>query len=355
MDFGFVFFGSVQIYPEVVLAEKRGFTHAWLYDSQMLASDVYAALALCAAYTQKIFLGPGVTNPASRIAPMTACAIASINALAPGRTILGIGTGNTARRTLGMPAARLSQLRDHIRVCRDLLAGKTTDYQEGERRRMIRFLNPKSGAVNIKQRVPIYVAASGAKSLELAGEIADGVILFGAVSPSLIDFALDHVRAGAERAGRNPKKIYSLCMTAFHLTKPGEKLETPRVRKAIGPFVTSASNLYAFASLDPNDLPADLRDDIMAFKYAYRVPDEPVETRHLKMYSDYLQGFKKEHESLVTEKMIRATTLTGTREEVIEAIHAMRKAGINQVAIQAVTDPRETIETFAKEVIRRVK
>lgn len=355
MDFGFVFFGSVQIYPEVVLAEKRGFTHAWLYDSQMLASDVYAALALCAAHTKKIFLGPGVTNPASRIAPMTACAIASINVLAPGRTILGIGTGNTARRTLGMPAARLSQLRDHIRVCRDLLAGKTTEYQEGERRRMIRFLNPKSGAINVKQRVPIYVAASGAKSLELAGEIADGIILFGAVSPSLIDFTLNHVRAGAERAGRNPKQIYSLCMTAFHLTKPGEKLETPRVRKAVGPFVTSSSNLYAFATLDPNDLPADLRADIMAFKYAYRVPDEPIETRHLKMYSDYLRGFKKEHESLVTEKMIRATTLTGTRDEVIEAIHAMKKAGINQVAIQAVTDPRETIETFAKEIMRRVR
>src|SRR5262249_57931364 len=100
----------------------------------------------------------------SRIAPMTASAIASINALAPGRTILGIGTGNTARRTLGMPAARLDVLREHIRVCRDLLAGKTTSYQEGERRRMIKFLNPRSGAINLRQRVPIYVAASGPKT-----------------------------------------------------------------------------------------------------------------------------------------------------------------------------------------------
>ena len=50
MDFGFVFFGSVHIYPAVALAEKRGFTHAWLYDSQMLTSDVYAALALCAMH-----------------------------------------------------------------------------------------------------------------------------------------------------------------------------------------------------------------------------------------------------------------------------------------------------------------
>jgi 5,10-methylenetetrahydromethanopterin reductase len=355
MDFGFVFFGSVQIYPEVVLAERRGFTHAWLYDSQMLASDVYAALALCAANTKKIFLGPGVTNPASRIAPMTACAIASINALAPGRVILGIGTGNTARRTLGMPAARLSQLRDHIEVCRGLLAGKTVPYQEGERRRMIKFLNPKSGAINIQKKVPIYVAASGPKTLELAGEIADGVILFGTVSPSLIDFAMSHVRAGAERAGRNPKKIYTLCMTAFHLTQPGEQLETPRVRKAVGPFVTSSSNIFAFSCPNPEDLPADFRDDLMAFKNAYRVPDEPIETRHLKLYSEYLQGFKKEHEPLVTEKMIRATTLTGTRDEVIEAIHNMRKAGIQQVAIQPVLDPRETIEAFSKEIIRRMK
>jgi len=93
----------------------------------------------------------------------------------------------------------------------------------------------------------------------------------------------------------------------------------------------------------------------MAFKTAYRVADEPVESRHLKLYSDYLQGFKKEHEPLVTEKMIRATTLTGTPEEVVDAIYAMKKAGLNQVAIQPVVDARETIETFSKEIIRRMR
>jgi 5,10-methylenetetrahydromethanopterin reductase len=72
MDFGCVFFGNANVYPAVALAERRGFTHAWLYDSQMLTSDVYAALALCAVNTKKIVLGPGVTNPASRIAPMSA-------------------------------------------------------------------------------------------------------------------------------------------------------------------------------------------------------------------------------------------------------------------------------------------
>jgi alkanesulfonate monooxygenase SsuD/methylene tetrahydromethanopterin reductase-like flavin-dependent oxidoreductase (luciferase family) len=85
------------------------------------------------------------------------------------------------------------------------------------------------------------------------------------------------------------------------------------------------------------------------------VPDESIETRHLTLYSDYLQGFKKEHEALVTEKMIRATTLTGTRDEVMDSIRAMQKAGIRQVAIQAVTDPKDTIETFSKEIMRRMK
>ncbi len=265
MDYGYVFFSGVHVYKDVRLAEKRGFTHAWLYDSQMLCSDVYASLALCAVNTKKIKLGPGVTNPASRIAPVTACSVASINELAPGRTILGIGTGNTARRTLGMPAARLAQMREHVEICRELLAGNTTSYQEGDRRRMIKFLNPKGGWINIKKKVPIYVAASGPKTLELAGEIADGIILFGAVSPSLIEFAMNHIRTGAERAGRNPKRIYTLCMTAFHLTKKGEKLEMSRVRKAVGPFVSSSSNIFAFSCPDPQDLPADLRDDLMAF------------------------------------------------------------------------------------------
>ena len=93
----------------------------------------------------------------------------------------------------------------------------------------------------------------------------------------------------------------------------------------------------------------------MAFKNAYRAPEGPIETRHLKLYADYLQGFKKEHEPLVTEKMIRATTLTGTKEEVLESVKAMKKAGIKQVAVQPVTDARTTIDAFARAVIRKMK
>jgi alkanesulfonate monooxygenase SsuD/methylene tetrahydromethanopterin reductase-like flavin-dependent oxidoreductase (luciferase family) len=355
MDYGFVFPAGIHIHDDVAFAEQNGFTHAWLYDSQMLFSDPYASLSLCAVNTHKIQLGTGVTNPASRIAPVTACSIATVNELAPGRTILGIGTGNTARRTVGMPAARLDSLRDHVRVVRDLLAQEITNYSEGERHRKIRFLNPDGNWYNIKTDIPIYIAASGPKSLELAGEIADGIILFGAVSPVLIDFVMDHVRIGAERAGRDADSIYKLCMTAFHLTEPGDSLETSEVRQAVGPFVSSSTNIFALSASDANMLPVELRDDIVAFRDIYKVPDEPIETRHLKMYEDYLLGFKKEHEPIVTDKIIRATTLTGTVDEVVHSVENMAAAGIDQVAIQPIIDNQQTVKTFSDQIISRVE
>jgi alkanesulfonate monooxygenase SsuD/methylene tetrahydromethanopterin reductase-like flavin-dependent oxidoreductase (luciferase family) len=153
MDYGFAFLSAVDIHKDVALAERKGFTHAWLYETQMLCADVFQRLALCAAKTKKIKLGTNVTNPLSRIAPVTANNFATLNLLAPGRVIIGIGTGNTARRTLGMPAARLSELRQHIDTCRGLLAGQTMPYEENSRRRVIRFLNPTGGWINLKQKV----------------------------------------------------------------------------------------------------------------------------------------------------------------------------------------------------------
>lgn len=352
MDWGFVFMGSIAVADEVKLAEDRGFSHAWLYDTQMLGSEVYAALTTCALKTNTIKLGPGVTNPASRIAPLTACGMATINQLAPGRAILGIGTGNTTRRTMGMPAARLSVLREHVEVCQGLFRGGITDYSEGDRHRKIKFLNPDVGFINIEDPIPTYIAASGPKSCQLAGEIADGVILFGAVHPGLLKFLLDNVRIGAERAGRNFDDLYILSMTAFYLTPPDVPIESDQVREAVGPMVASSSNIFALsARLDPECLPDELRDELLAFKGAYHAPGEPIESRHLKLYSGYLQNLRQEHVPLLTEKIIRGTTLTGSAEQVIESVQIMRDAGVHQVAIQPILDTATTIGQVASEIM----
>ena len=85
MDYGFAFLSAVDIHKDVALAERKGFTHAWLYDTQMICADVFQCLALCAAKTKKIKLGTNVTNPLSRIAPVTANNFATLNLLAPGK------------------------------------------------------------------------------------------------------------------------------------------------------------------------------------------------------------------------------------------------------------------------------
>jgi 5,10-methylenetetrahydromethanopterin reductase len=331
MDFGVLCPASIDTHKNVAFAEANGFTHAWIADSQMVWADPFQCLALCAINTRTIKLGTNVTNPISRLAPVTACNFATLNALAPGRVIMGIGTGNTARRTLGMPAAKLSELRTHVETCRGLLSGATVPYQEGERLRQIRFLSSDTQFINLRDPIPIYVAGSGPKTLEMAAEIGDGVILFGVVGGSLLEYTLSHIRRGAARAGKRLEDLYVVVATAFHLTKPGESLA--EMQQAVGPLVTSECNIFALSVKDPQELPAEIRDELMAFKDAYRTPDTPVETRHLDLYSGYALEFKREHARLVTERMIKETTLTGTAEELRTRIAKMKAAGVKQVAI----------------------
>ncbi len=346
MDFGVIFLPTIDSGKDAAFAESQGFTHAWVGDSQMVWADAFQCLTLCATQTTTIKLGTNVTNPKSRIAPVTACNFATLNMLAPGRVVMGIGTGNTTRRTLGMPAAKLADLRTHIEVCRGLWRGETIPYEEGERRRMIRFLNPDSGFINLKDNIPVYIAGSGPKSLELAGEIADGVILFGTVGDSLLKYTLSHVRRGAERVGKRLEDMYIVVVTAFHVTKPGESFAA--VQRAVGPLVTSECNIFALSVKNPHELPGDIRDDLMAFKYAYRTPNAPIETRHLDLYTGYCEELKPEHAPLVTEKMVKETTLTGTAEELRERIHAMEALGVKQVVVAA--DQRMMAE-FATQVM----
>jgi alkanesulfonate monooxygenase SsuD/methylene tetrahydromethanopterin reductase-like flavin-dependent oxidoreductase (luciferase family) len=350
MDFGVIFLSHVECYKEAAFAESKGFTHAWFGDSQMVWADVYQCMALCATKTTTIKLGTNVTNPSSRIAPVTACNFATLNVLAPGRVIMGIGTGNTSRRTLGMPATKLAELRTHVDVCRGLLNGKTVPYQEGERQRMVKFLNPDGGFINLKTPIPIYVAGSGPKTLELAGEIGDGVILFGTVGDSLLGYTLSHIRRGAERAGKRLEDLYILVLTALHFTKAGESLAT--LQQAVGPLVVSECNIFALSVTDPYQLPGDIRDDLMAFKTAYRTPNAPIETRHLDLYTGYCAEFKPEHAPLVTERMIKETTLTGTPEEIRARIRKMQAMGVKQVAV-AGGEPE--IADFATHVIQELR
>jgi 5,10-methylenetetrahydromethanopterin reductase len=187
----------------------------------MIYSDVYVCLALAAEHTKRIKLGTGVAIPSNRIEPVTAHSIATINLLAPGRAMLGIGTGFTGRNTMGLPPVKLERMREYIEMCRKLLRGEEVMYREGKRERAIRFLHPNHGYINLKDPIPIHVAANGPKALELTGEVGDGWIT-ALSDPDRIRGDFKHIEAGAARAGRKLNNFPAMLLSSACVLKPGE-------------------------------------------------------------------------------------------------------------------------------------
>ena len=173
--------------------EAAGFDGAGILDSQMLSRDTFVVLGQAATHTSRLTLFPAVTNPFTRHASVLAGAIQTVEELAPGRVKFVIGTGYTSASTIGRSPATLAEMRECIRAVKALLAGKTVDFHGTLGR-----LGYASG-----REIPVLMAASGAKAIELAGEIADGVLLLVGFNRGIVERALEHVERGARRAGRH--------------------------------------------------------------------------------------------------------------------------------------------------------
>jgi 5,10-methylenetetrahydromethanopterin reductase len=171
-------------------AEERGFDALWLIDSHLVMGDVYASLAVAALSTSKMRLGTGVTNPLTRHVTVTANAIASIDDLSDGRAILGVGSGDSAVQPLGLRGSRVAELERYVVDSRSLLAGEKV----GE---------PPVKIARRRPDVPVFVAATQPRMLQLAGRVADGIVLLGFADPEVIDWQLGHVERGLAEAGRS--------------------------------------------------------------------------------------------------------------------------------------------------------
>ena len=111
------------------LAEQYGFSHVWTFDSHLLWQEPYVIYSAILAETRRVKVGPFVTNPATRDWTVTASVFATLNEMYGNRTICGIGRGDSARRTLGLPPMNLADLRESVQVIRTLASGGTVDYR----------------------------------------------------------------------------------------------------------------------------------------------------------------------------------------------------------------------------------
>jgi 5,10-methylenetetrahydromethanopterin reductase len=182
-------------------AERLGYHWMWVNDER-LERDPFTVLAAMAAGTTRIRLGPGVTNPYSRHPALIATAMATLDELSGGRAVLGLGAGGTNHRALGIRReAPATAIREAVELIRALWGGGTASVDG--------VVNARDARLDFPARadLPIYVGARGPKMLELAGAVADGVIVGNVATAEGWEYALGRVAAGAERAGRDPAEV----------------------------------------------------------------------------------------------------------------------------------------------------
>jgi 5,10-methylenetetrahydromethanopterin reductase len=319
-EFGVGLFPTEPLQKMIHLAkvsEETGYSHIWVGDSHLIWREAYVNMAAMALNTTKVKLGTGVTNPLTRHPSVVGSAYATLEEYAPGRMIVGIGLGDSSVETMGMKPAKLSYFETTIGQLRDLLDGKKVQLETGK----IHVLHP------CQRKVPIYIAASGPKMLELCGRIADGVIVLVGVADEYIEHAKEKIAAGAKLAGRKLTDIQLVlwvpCAVSENTSaKDAVKAHVARVVAHPLPYV-----------LDPNE--------------------QKVLAEIRKTY-DYYHHMDQQanHAEVIPDWLVDKFAIAGTVDECRRQIERIKKTGIQQIAIIPYSPPggsrEETICGFAK-------
>jgi len=236
------------------LAEDVGLDLVGMADSQSVFRELYATMALCAQATSRVRIGPSVTNPITRHPAVAASGIATVEEIAPGRTFFGIGSGDSAILNLAERPATLADMRAYIGTVRDLhVKGEAT-----WRDRPVRL-------TWAKRAIPIWLSAEGPKTLQLAGEIADGVLVNVGLEPALVRDAVAHVHAGARRAGRDPASIDLWTLVRANVTDD----VAAGIEEIAMELASNAHHVFRF-TLEGKHVPGDLADAIRRVQQGYR-------------------------------------------------------------------------------------
>ncbi|NNL85034.1 MAG: LLM class flavin-dependent oxidoreductase [Myxococcales bacterium] len=339
-----------KVYKEI---EELGYDAAWLPDTQMVWSDCYATMALAAHTTSRIRLGTGVSIAGTRLAPVTAHSIASINQIAPGRVFIGIGTGHTAMRVMGMDPMRVEDFREYLRVLRALLHGEAVDYTLNGVTRTIDFIHKDLGFRNTEQPVPIYVAANGPRALAAAGEHGDGLIAAFNEDPDALAYHLGMVKAGAEASGRTlPEDFYTSTLTNAAVLRPGETATSDRVIENCGAWTVAILHfVYEIYRYTKNEemIPEYFHGVWEEYCDHVEKMDVPADQRHLKIHDGHCTFYPPDERRFITEETLRGVCMVGEPAEIADRLHKAEAAGLHEFSmLPSISGLRETMRDFTE-------
>jgi len=304
--------------------EELGLAGVWVADSHSIMRDAYALLNVLAVQTSRIKLAAGVTPTGTRHPAVLANSWATLDELSGGRAILGIGTGDSAVINLGMRPEKLAAFEEKIKVIRALMCGEEVEY-EGTKIRM-----PWS-----RCRVPIVMACSGPKSLQLGGRIADGVLFQVGSDPAFVRYALANVRKGAESAGRRLQDLTLYMRLACAVSEDREK-----ARDQVRGYASVAAGTV-FRTIPREYFDDALWDDVERFKAGY----------------DYVaHGSNRSRQAeLITDRILDAIAVAGTPDEAVIRFRELAELGMNGfVCPFGMDDPLPYLQTFAEQVVPKV-
>lgn len=303
-------------------AEDNGFDYVWMWDSHVLWQEVYPIFTLMAERTERVKLGPCVTNPATRDITVTASVLATLDDISGGRMVVGMGRGDSARRVIGKKPVPVDRIAWASEIIRDLVAGKEVDY-EGTPVQMKWARWP----------LEVWIAAYGPKALRTCGRVADGLIMQLA-DPFIIEWSLRYVREGAEEAGRRFEDIRIMSAAPTFITD-----DLPAAREQVRWFPALVSNhvVDLVNRYSTEELPRELTDYIASREgYDYR--------EHARRGAS--------HAEFVPDDIVDRFCVIGTVEQVKEKLAHLASLGVHQFNIYSMVEgPDRIIDLYGSEII----
>lgn len=293
-------------------AEGCAFDRVGVVDSQAIYRELYVSCSAGLLATKSVKIGPRVTNSLTRHITVTASGLATLAELGGSRVFVGLGTGFTALVNIGLRSARLAELEEFVHALRGLLSGETVLYQGAELRLSWS-----------KVRMPIYIAAHGPKTLELAGRCADGVVVATGVGEGVVEDAYAAIARGASQAGRRLEELDIWWGLSAHVAESKEKaLQEIRMLLA-----SKATNLASYPNQNKH-VPEQYREALDRIHRNYN----PWE--HQKPGADKINA-RLVSESGLEEYLARRFAIAGTPEDCMMSLEWMEKLGVRKIWLNA--------------------
>ncbi len=299
-------------------AEQNGFDQLWIAESHLTCRDHNVALTLAILNTSTIKLGPGVSNPVLHDDTVAASTIATLDELAGGRVMFGIGTGDTPIYALGKTMAKLATLRTSIERVRALVRGERIDYADGV-----------SVGIWSKREIPVYTSAEGPKTLQLSADVADGVIVGSGIDKESVAWARANLDKGTATRAATLGELDVVYGAMASVDRDGDA-----AREKVRARVANRAHHNFRVTLD--SVPAAQRPEIQNLLDNFDVGD----------------WRSPKHTPLITDYILDRFTITGTPDQCVERIKQIESYGVRSIMIDPpAQDFDESLELFAHEVM----